>query len=276
MLLGGRSRQFYSLLRLKGLIGLLMVVFVLVLSVLVPLLSPHDPLWGGANEPLVSPNWSHLFGTDHLGRDVFTRTFAAGRIDILLAGIGVLIPLLIGAVVGSIIGTTRSAVVRRVWDSVIESLIIFPTLIIVIALVAILGPGIKSIMVSLFATSWARYARVARGRALALRESDFMLATQCLGYSRTRVILRHVIPNIRRVCLAFAISDFVIVIIAIAGVSFLGAGVRPPTAEWGAMMADARITMQIAPWTILFPSAMLAVSAVGFALIANSMGGDRR
>ena len=87
MLLGGRSGQFYLMLRIKGLIGLLIVVFVLVLSVLVPLLSPHDPLWGGANEPLVSPNWSHLFGTDHLGRDVFTRTFAAGRIDILLAGI---------------------------------------------------------------------------------------------------------------------------------------------------------------------------------------------
>src|SRR5688572_18915217 len=175
-------------------VGFGIVGGIVLLSIVVPFLSSHDPMVGGGNTALAGPSLDHWFGTDHLGRDVFTRTFAAGRLDVVLALIGVSGPLVIGTVIGAVVGTTRSSAVRLFWETAIEAINVFPTLVIVIGLVAVLGAGVKSIMIALFCTAWARYAKVSRGRALAMRQSDFMLATECLGYSRSRVILRHVIP----------------------------------------------------------------------------------
>ena len=246
-----------------------MVALMVVLGFLVPALSPHDPSIGGSNPALSAPSQTHWFGTDHLGRDVFTRAFAAVRIDVALSAITVTIPLLIGTVVGSIIGTARNRWAPRAGDTLIESINAFPTLIIVIGLVAVLGRGARGIVIGLLLTAWARYAKVARGRALILRSMEYLDVTRVLGYSRRRVLLRHVLPNVFPDTLAYAISDFVVIILAIAGLSFLGAGVQPPTPEWGAMMSDGRLYMSIAWWIVVFPGLLLMWTAVGVALIAN-------
>ena len=251
--------------------GITLIVLIIILSIVIPALSPHDSRRGGPDANL-PPSAEYWFGTDHLGRDVFVRTFDAARIDIILAAAAVSVPLLVGTIVGSIIGITRSRLVQNAGDLAIEVINSFPTLIIVIALVAAFGRGTRGILLGLFITAWARYAKVARAKALVIRDMDYLEAGRCLGYSRTRILTRHVAPNVFPLTLAYAVSDFVVVILAIAGLSFLGAGVQPPTPEWGAMLNDARLHIFRAWWPVLFPGMLLSITALGVSLIAQGIG----
>jgi peptide/nickel transport system permease protein len=253
--------------------GLAILVPIVLLGLLVPLLSPHDPS-SGTLLPLAPPSATSPFGTDNLGRDVFTRTFAAAQLDIALALAGVAVPLLVGTLIGAVIGTTRVGAVAAIWTILIEGINAFPFIVLVIAIVSIVGPGVQGVLVGLALTNWARYARIARARALALREADFVTATEVLGYSRVRVLAGHILPNVYSETLAYALSDFVIVVLAVAGLSFLGVGVRPPAAEWGAMMSDGRLFLQRAWWITVFPGLALSLTAVGVALVAQGI--DRR
>lgn len=255
-----------------ALCGLCIILGMLALGLLVPALSQYDPLVS-AGRPLLGPSSSHFWGTDHLGRDVFTRTFASARLDILLALIGVTVPLALGTLLGSILGTTRNAVVSSFWLILIDAINAFPFIVLVIAIVAMVGPGVTGLLIGLAAANWARYAKIARARALTLREVDFVQAAEVLGYSRTRILLRHILPNIYREAVAYGLSDFVIVILTISALSFLGAGVRPPTPEWGAMMAEGRLYLQVQWWITVFPGLALSLTAIGVALLAQGVLG---
>ena len=250
--------------------GLAILVPIVVLGTLVPALSPHDPLTS-AGAPFSEPSTRHPFGTDNLGRDVFVRTFAAAQLDLALALVGVSVPLVIGTLIGAVIGTTRLPVVSTFWTTLIEGINAFPFIVLVIAIVSIVGPGVQGILVALALTNWARYARIARTRALALREADFVHATEVLGYSRVRVLLGHILPNVYSETLAYALGDFVIVITTVAGLSFLGVGVRPPAPEWGAMMSEGRLFIARAWWIIGFPGLALSLTAIGVALLAQGV-----
>ncbi len=264
--LGSMFRQFGPEMRW----GLGILCLVLLLSMVVPLASPYDPTLT-AGLPLAAPSLQFPFGTDDLGRDVFTRTFEAARLDIVIALVGVSVPLLIGTMIGAVMGTTRNGAVSAAWMVVIEGINAFPTIALVIALVAMLGPGVQGILIALAITNWARYARVARSRALILREAEFVRATQVLGYSRIRILLRHVLPNVFSETLAYGLSDFVLVIMTVAGLSFLGIGVRPPAPEWGAMMADGRLFLQRAWWIVVCPGLALSLTAVGVSMLAQGI-----
>ncbi len=204
--------------------GLVLLVAIVLLGTLVPALSPYDPRLGGNSSPLDAPSRTHFFGTDDLGRDVFTRTFAAAQADLALALVGVAIPLVVGTLIGAIIGTTRLSIVSGLWMIVVESINAFPFIVIVLAVVAVVGAGAVGVVVALSVTNWARYAKLARGRSQVIRGADFISATQVLGYSRTRVLLRHILPNVYAESIAYGLSDFVLVILVIAGLSYLGAG----------------------------------------------------
>lgn len=255
--------------------GISFLVVIVLLGTLVPLFSPFSPLTS-AGDVFIPPNLTHPFGTDHLGRDVFTRTFAAAQLDIVLALLGVSIPLLVGTLLGGLLGTTRNPLVSSVWLMVIDAINAFPFLVIVIAIVAMVGSGISGLIIGLAAVNWARYARIARARALQLRDADFIHAAQVLGYSRARILVGHILPNVYSETLAYGLSDFVIVIIAIAGLSFLGVGVRPPEPEWGAMMSDGRRFLIRAWWITVFPGLVLSMTAVAVALIAQGVVGWMR
>jgi peptide/nickel transport system permease protein len=252
--------------------GFVIVVAVLVLSVLVPLLSPH-PVLTSAGPPLAGPSTSHWFGTDQLGRDVFVRTWAAGRLDIFIALLGVSIPLILGTTLGGILGTSTNRSVNGVWTFIIDSINVFPFFVLVIAVVAIVGPGVKGVIIALAAVNWARYAKIARTRATVVRDEEYIVATRVLGYTRRRVVVRHVLPNTFSETLAYGLSDFVIVIVTVSALSFLGAGVRPPTAEWGAMMADGRVFLRTEWWITVFPGLALSVTAAGVALFTQGLAG---
>jgi peptide/nickel transport system permease protein len=255
--------------------GLALLLIIVLLGLIVPLVSPYDPL-SGKSLTLRQPSLTNLFGTDQLGRDIFVRTFAAVRLDLALALAGVAIPLLVGTLLGGILGTTRARWVSFVWMLVIEAINAFPFIVLVIAIVAVVGTGTTGLLIGLAATNWARYAKIARARALTLREADFVHATQVLGYSRLRVLWRHIMPNVYSETLAYGLSDFVLVVITIAGLSFLGIGVRPPAPEWGAMMADGRLFLQRQWWITVFPGLILSLTAIGVALFAQGVVGWAR
>ena len=251
--------------------GLGLLVVIVALGSVVPAISPYDARVGGSGLPLDGPSPSHLFGTDDLGRDVFTRTFAAAQSDMLLSLIGVTIPLIVGTLIGAIIGTTRISIVSGLWMILVESINAFPFIVIVLAIVSVVGAGAVGVVVGLSLTNWARYAKLARARAQVIRNADFIQATQVLGYSRVRVLLRHILPNVYAESIAYGLSDFVLVILVIAGLSYLGAGLKPPAPEWGAMMSDGRLFITTAWWIPVFPGLMLSLTAVGVALLADGI-----
>jgi peptide/nickel transport system permease protein len=180
----------------------------------------------------------------------------------------------IGTLVGSVIGATRNRLVQYVGEVAIEGINAFPTLIVVIALVAAFGTGATSILAALFITAWARYAKVARARARVVRDLGYIDVARGLGFPWPRILVFHIAPNVYPVAVAYAISHFVEVVLAIAALSFLGAGVQPPTPEWGVMMSDGRIYLAQAWWMVLFPGILLSVTAIGVSLLASDQTSD--
>jgi peptide/nickel transport system permease protein len=250
-------------------LGLCIVVGMVLASIFVPILSPYDPnaLVGTPFQPPGSHYW---FGTDDLGRDIFTRTFAAGRVTMSLAVVGVLVPLFVGTLLGAMIGTSRLGWVSGVWTMIIDGINAFPLIVLIIAIVAVTGPGVIGLLTAILLTNWARYARVARARAVMVSKAEYVQSLSLLGYSRTRIVFRHVVPNTWTETRAYALSDFVVIVISVAGLSFLGLGIRPPQAEWGAMISEGRLYLQEAWWMIAFPGIALSVVATGVALLADS------
>jgi peptide/nickel transport system permease protein len=250
--------------------GSLMLAAMMAAGVLVPWLSQFHP-----NElvarPFSAPSTTHLFGTDQLGRDVFTRVFAAVYRDLGVAFLGVTLPLIIGTAVGVVLATLRNRVVLAVANSLIEAINAMPLLVIAIALISVFGPGLTSIVIILAMTNWARYARIAQTRAKIVSQLGYIEAAQLQGYPRHRIFLRHFLPNISAETVAYALSDVILVIMLISGLSFLGLGATPPTAEWGVMMSEGRPFVQNAWWMTIFPGLALCWAGIALSFIAEGL-----
>jgi peptide/nickel transport system permease protein len=256
-------------------IGLAMLISLLIAGFVVPRLSPYGP-----NElvafPFLPPSADHFFGTDQLGRDVFTRVFSAVYLDLGVAFLGVAIPLFIGTVIGIGLGVSNSKALNGFMGSLIDGINAFPLLVLAIALIAIFGPGLGTVILALALTNWARYARISRTKAVVVRQQGYIEAAQTLGYSKPRILFRHLIPNVSSESIAYALSDIILVIMLIAGLSFLGLGAPPPTPEWGAMISEGRASIEIAPWLVLFPGAALCWAGVSFSFITEGLIGREK
>ncbi|MYC94600.1 MAG: ABC transporter permease [Caldilineaceae bacterium SB0661_bin_32] len=263
-------RRYWRQLNAESRWGVVILALILVLSVSVPLLSPNDP-YGFVDQPLQPPSAAFLFGTDHLGRDLLVRVFAAARLDIALAILGVSVPIVIGTFIGTLAGTTRNRIAETIWDGLVNALTAFPEIILVLGIVAMVGADIRGLLIAIWISRWAQYARIARAKSLALRDAEFVQAAQVLGYSQLRILVRHIMPNVFSEALAYALSDFIFIIVIIGGLSFLGLGVTPPTPEWGAMLAEGRLYLRTEPWLILFPGFFLSLTAIGVALLARGL-----
>ena len=271
----GQLRQFglrrqWRQLNAESRWGVVILALILMLSVSVPLLSPNDP-YSFVDQPLQVPSAAFPFGTDHLGRDLLVRVFTAARLDIALAILGVSVPIVIGSFIGTLAGTTRNRIVETFWDGLVNALTAFPEIILVLGIVAMVGADIRGLLIAIWVSRWAQYARIARAKSLTLRDAEFVQAAHVLGYSRLRILIRHIMPNVFSEALAYALSDFIFIIVIIGGLSFLGLGVRPPTPEWGAMLAEGRLYLRTEPWLILFPGFFLSLTAVGVALLARGL-----
>lgn len=251
-------------------VGIGMLVLLLVMGILVPLVSPYETDLS-IDLPFLPPSGSFWFGTDGLGRDVFVRVFSSVYLDLGVALLGVLIPFAIGTIIGIGLAVSRSKVLNAVVGSLIDGINAFPLLVLAIALIALLGPGLQSVVVALSVTNWARYARLARTRALVVKQQGYIEAAQTLGYSKPRTLFRHLVPNVSSETTAYALSDLILVILLIAGLSFLGLGAQPPTPEWGAMISDGRPNFQTAWWPVIFPGLALCWAGVSLSFIAEGL-----
>lgn len=269
-----RVHQFKVWLSLPGGVGIFagisMMALLILIGILVPLFGPHrsDAFIG---EPFAPPSFRYPFGLDQLGRDMFTRTFSSVGTDLGVAFLGVSIPLAIGTVVGILLGLARNKYFISIVGSIIDGINAFPLLIIAIAAITFLGPGLKSVVIILALTNWARYARISRTRAIVVVQQNYIEAAKTLGYSKRRTILKHIAPNVSSETIAYALSDFILVIVVVAGLSFLGLGARPPMAEWGSMIADGRPFLGQAWWLVIFPGLALCWAAVSLSFIVEGL-----
>ena len=250
--------------------GATMFALISLVGFIYPLVGPYgsDEFVG---DSLEGPSWAHPMGLDQLGRDVMTRVFAAVPADIGIAFLGVTIPLIIGTVVGILLAISKNKYFVSIVSSLIDGINAFPLLIIAIAMVTFLGPGLFNVVIILTVMSWARYARIARTKAVVVMQQNYIEATKLMGYSRRRVIRKHIAPNVSSESFAYALSDFILDIIIVSGLSFLGLAARPPAAEWGAMIADGRTFLGEAWWLTIFPGLALCWSAISLSFVVEGL-----
>ncbi|WP_353613413.1 ABC transporter permease [Mangrovibacter phragmitis] len=243
----------------------------LLAAIFAPWLAPFDPINQDPSVSLLPPGGVHLFGTDNFGRDIFSRVVWGARVDLQICLLGVIFPFSLGTVLGALsgyLGGVVDAVVMRVIDIVLA----FPFLVLMLAIIAILGPGLGSFYIAMAMVGWVSYARLVRAQVLTLKQRDFILAARSLGYSHTRILFRHLLPNALTGALVFSMSDCVLVLLNGAAVSYLGLGVQPPTAEWGVMVAEGQSFITTAWWITTFPGLAIVLLAMGFSLLADGLG----
>lgn len=251
--------------------GILIVGLWLVIALFAPWLAPFDPITQDASSSLLSPGGAHLFGTDNFGRDIFSRVLWGARVDLQICLLGVIFPFLLGTTLGALsgyLGGVVDAVIMRVIDIVLA----FPFLVLMLAIIAILGPGLGSFYIAMAMVGWVSYARLVRAQVLTLKQRDFIVAARSLGYSHIRILFRHLLPNAITGALVFSMSDCVLVLLNGAAVSYLGLGVQPPTAEWGVMVAEGQSFITTAWWITTFPGLAIVLLAMGFSLLADGLG----
>ena len=256
-----RTRRWYSQPALAT--GLILLGLIVLAAVLAPVITSYNPIQQNLTQTLLGPSAKHWLGTDQLGRDTFTRLLYGLRNDLRIAFIAVLLPFVIGTVLGSIAGYFGGwvdAIIMRVVDIVVA----FPFYVLIIALVFVLGPGESSIYIAITLVGWVSYARIIRGEILVAKRQDYVLAAQSGGLSAIRIIGKHLLPNVISQAIIYAMSDIVQDILAIVTLGYFGLGVPPPTPDLGSMINDGQNFITTHWQLTTFPG--LAVVVVGLAL----------
>jgi peptide/nickel transport system permease protein len=275
------EREWVTLLRRlvrrrTALFGALVVVAVLLAAVLAPLVSPFDPLEQDIGQRLREPGWQdaqgrvHPLGTDHLGRDILARIIFGSRIALVVG----LAAVLISGVLGMIIGLVAGYFGGRMDDFLMrlaDVQLAFPFILLAIAVIGVLGPSLRNIIIVIGVSSWVVYARVVRGEVLSIREREYVHAAVALGSRPWRVLLTHVLPNTFTPWLVVATLDMARVIVIESALSFLGLGVQPPTPTWGGMLADGRVYLSTAWWLATFPGLAILVTVLGINLFGDGL-----
>jgi len=249
--------------------GLVVAIFALA-AIFAPLVAPYGPDQLDLNAIFAAPSSAHWFGTDDTGRDVFSRTLYGLRLDLALALLVTYIPLPLGALAGAVagfFGGWADTIISRIADVMIS----FPFIVLIIAIVAIIGPGVEAFLIGVPLAAWALYARLARSRMLVLREQPFMLATAALGYSRRRALFRHAFPNVLRPCLVYSTVDLIGNLLLLAGLSYLGVGIQPPTADLGSIISSGQPYLLTAWWITTLPGLTLVAFGVGVGLVGEGL-----
>jgi peptide/nickel transport system permease protein len=249
-------------------VGLAIVLGMTLLSVAAPLLPLTDPFQQDIKARLQPPSLAHPFGTDNLGRDMLSRVIYGGQIDLMLGFVTATCSLVIGMLLGAFAGFYRGARETLIMR-VVDALLALPFLVLVIAILAVVGPGLTGVYIGIIAVSWVVYTRITYAEMLVLRERQFILAARTLAFSDRRIILRHALPNLIRPNLAWYMSDIVLNILALTSLSYLGLGVQPPAPEWGALIFSGQTYLLKAWWISTIPGLVVVVVGVGFVLLGE-------
>ena len=266
--------------RLPLIIGLVLLAIAILAVTFAPLLTSAPPNQIDVLNPLAPPlTPDHLLGTDQFGRDLFSRILYGGRIDLAIAFGATSVTLVGGTIIGLVAGYSGGKI-DNVLMRIVDLFFAFPFLVLIIAIIAMLGPSLFNIFLAIWITSWVAYARIMRAQVIVAKKQQYVLAARALGYSRTRVMLRHILPNTASAVIIFSMVDAIGNIILAASLGFLGLGVQPPTPEWGTMISDGQNYMLTAWWLTTLPGLAVVFVGVAFSLIGDGLAdvlrpGDR-
>ncbi|MEE9257757.1 MAG: ABC transporter permease [bacterium] len=250
--------------------GASVLAIIVLVSIAAPLFAPQDPYTLHLPEGLATPHLGSPFGQDKLGRDIASRVFYGGRISLMVGFSAVFISVLIGAAVGAAAGYAGG-----VWDEatmrVTDVFMAFPGILLAIALMSVLEPRVGNVVFSLAAFGWVGYARLVRAQVLSLREREYVLAARAAGARPARVVVRHILLNVISPVIVEASFGMAGAIVAEAGLSFLGLGIQPPDPSWGAMLAEGRDFLLVAPHLTLFPGIALALTVMSLNILGDGL-----
>jgi peptide/nickel transport system permease protein len=252
-------------------IGVVLVAIFIIFAIFAPWIAPQDPAYIDLPNRLASPSASHWCGTDELGRDILSRLIYGSRISMLVGSCVVAVSLFLGLIVGSAAGYYGGRLDRFVNIVIMNAFLSFPGILLAIAFVAFRGPGIFNLVLALSLGGWVGYARLVRAQVLAAREREYVEAARALGANDLRIITRHILPNIIQPIVVQSAIGMAGAILAEATMSFLGLGVPPPIASWGAMLNDGRAHLFDAPHLVLFPAAAVMLAVLSFNFIGDAL-----
>jgi peptide/nickel transport system permease protein len=253
-----------------AMLGGALVAVVVVGAVIAPIAAPHDPTAIDPTQRLALPNATHPLGTDELGRDLLSRLLFGARISLVVGISAVILSTVIGVSIGLISGYYSGP-----WDQVLmrimDILLAFPGLVLALALLAVLGPDVRNLVLALVVGGVPGFARLARGTCLVVSAEPYVESARAVGASGGRILLRYILPNCMAPILVSATAAFGGLILAEAGLSFLGLGVQPPTPSWGMMLSTGRAYMQAAPFVAMWPGLAIFITVLGFNLLGDGV-----
>ena len=253
-----------------ALFGLSIVILLILVAIFAPFIAPYDPIARVKEDSLQPPGAKYWFGTDILGRDIFSRVIYGSRISLMVGIVAVGISLMIGLTLGALsgyFGNISDTVIMRIADIFFA----FPYILGAIAIMTVLGPGIFNIFIAIGILGWASFARIFRGSILSIKNKEYIEAARALGASNFRIISKHIFPNAFAPIIVYGTMTVGTAIIVEAALSFLGIGVQPPTPAWGKMLSEALDYIDIASWMMIFPGLAIVITVLGFVLLGDGL-----
>lgn len=262
---------WYRLLRDRlAVAGMVIIIVFLIAAIFAPVLAPYDPIQQNLLQRRQPPSRQHWMGLDEVGRDVFSRVIYGARASLQVGILSVSLAIIVGSILGAVsgfLGHWVDELIMRLMDI----LLAFPGLLLAIAVVAILGPGLMNMLYAIAFVSIPVYARIMRASVLAVKEQDFVMAARAVGVPEGRLLLREILPNCLTPIIVAGTLGIATAILDAAGLSFLGLGAQPPTPEWGTMLGDGRGSVFTAPHIVFFPGLVIMLSVLGFNLLGDGL-----
>ena len=250
--------------------GALLLGASLILAFFPWLFAPYDPIAFDYNAIMAPPTWAHPFGTDNFGRDVLSRVIHAYTIDMQIAVFATVGPFVFGTIVGALVGYA-GGLAEMLFGRIVDAIISFPLLVLVIAIVAVLGPGLGNMYIAVGVIGWVFYGRLIAAEIAVQKRLDYAEAGRAMGYTPFRIIFRHLLPNAITPAVVYWMTDMALAILLGSSLGYLGLGAQPPAAEWGVQIADGKNFMATAWWISVFPGIAIVVTGLGFSLLGDGL-----
>ena len=264
-----KIKKFIKRNKMFSLLAVAAIAIILV-GVFAPVIATHSPYESNLHDAFIAPNSEHIFGTDKLGRDIFSRVIYGTRISLSAALILVILIFTIGTTLGVIagyFGGIIDTIIMRISDMMIS----FPGMVLAIAMAGIMGASVKNAIIAITVVSWTKYARLSRSLVLKIKETDYIRAAKVTGCKTVHIITRHIIPNIISTLIITATTDIGTMILELSALSFLGFGAQSPQAEWGLMLNEGRAYMVDCPWLMIYPGLAICIVVIVYNLLGDNL-----